>query len=595
MVSDDTSPAEWRDGVLRSRRHGDIYFSTVDGLAETRTVFLAGCGLPDAWRGRRRFTVGEIGFGAGLNIAALLHLWRRERPAGAQLHIFSIEAEPLCAADAVRALGAWPELADIAALLTSRWPGRAGGLHRMELPEVGAVLDVFVGEAGRALDLWEGRADAWFLDGFSPALNPDAWRDEVMALVAARSRPGARAATFTAAGHVRRALQAAGFTVGRAPGFAGKRHRLEATLPGAAAEPARAGPVAIIGAGIAGAALNRALAALGIEAQLYEATGPGAGASGNPIALVTPRLDAGLGTSARMSARAFARAARLYADISGAITQRGVIQLMRAERDARRFAAIVTSDLFEPGSVAVLDAAGASARLGDDAAGGLLLEDALAIEPRRVLAGWAGDWIAAPVARLSYDGVWRLLGATGVILGEAARVVIAAGWGGKSIWPDLPVAPIRGQMSFAPDAQLAIGAGWGGYAAPGPAGVAFGATYDRGRSDTGSDPRDDERNLDNLRRGLPCMASRLSAQSLKGRASIRAVTPDREPIAGALGPPGLYALTGLGSRGFSHAPLLAEHVAALIAGAPSPLAADQAGVADPSRPSLERAAGSNVG
>src|SRR6187402_3136202 len=117
-TNDAPSPLVWQDGQPRSRLFGDIYYSLEDGLAETRAVFLDGCGLPAAWAGRRRFVVGELGFGTGLNIAALLDLWRRERPPGGQLHIFSVEAHPIAAADADRALAHWPELADIAGLLT---------------------------------------------------------------------------------------------------------------------------------------------------------------------------------------------------------------------------------------------------------------------------------------------------------------------------------------------------------------------------------------------------------------------------------------------------------------------------------------------
>src|SRR6187549_2314582 len=108
-MSDD--PLDWTDdGRPRSALFGDVYFSAEDGLAESRAVFLEGCGLPDAWAGRRRFVVGELGFGTGLNIAALLELWRRARPLGARLQIFSVEAFPVNADEAARALGRWPEL-----------------------------------------------------------------------------------------------------------------------------------------------------------------------------------------------------------------------------------------------------------------------------------------------------------------------------------------------------------------------------------------------------------------------------------------------------------------------------------------------------
>ena len=204
------SPLTWSDdGQPRSRRYDDVYFSAEDGLAEARAVFLDGCGLPQAWTGRDRFVVGELGFGTGLNVVALIELWAHRRPHEARLQIFSVEAHPLSANEARRALAHWPEFADLAARLTDRWPGRARGPHRVELPELGVVLDVSVGEAAEALAAWSGRADAWFLDGFAPARNPAMWCDEVLALVAARSAPGAAAATFTVADQVRRGLAAA--------------------------------------------------------------------------------------------------------------------------------------------------------------------------------------------------------------------------------------------------------------------------------------------------------------------------------------------------------------------------------------------------
>ncbi|MBS0332267.1 MAG: tRNA (5-methylaminomethyl-2-thiouridine)(34)-methyltransferase MnmD, partial [Proteobacteria bacterium] len=200
-MSSPDSPLDWTaDGQPRSRLYDDVYFSAEDGLAEARAVFLAGCGLPDAWAGRGRFTVAELGFGTGLNIAALIDLWRRHRPPGGRLHIFSVEAHPIAVDEAARALAHWPELADVAGALIARWPGRARGMHRLELPDLGVTVDVAVAEVAEALAGWSGMADAWFLDGFAPARNPAMWRDEVLGLVAARSAPGAAAATFTVAG-----------------------------------------------------------------------------------------------------------------------------------------------------------------------------------------------------------------------------------------------------------------------------------------------------------------------------------------------------------------------------------------------------------
>lgn len=568
---DDPSPVIFdADGLPMSRRYGDVYFSREGGFAESRAVFLAGCGLPQRWAGRRRFTVAELGFGTGLNILVLLEAWRAHRPADAQLSIFSVEAEPLTAAEAGRALSTWPELADIAAPLLASWPGRRRGFHRVELPALAATLDIAVMQAASALEAWSGRADAWFLDGFAPAVNPDMWTDELMALVAARSAPGARAATYTVAGQARRALAAAGFHLERRPGFGGKRERLEASLPGESPLQTAAPRVAIVGAGIAGAALARAFRLQGAETRVFEAERPGDGPSGNPAALVTPRLDAGLGDGAQLHAQAFAQASALYRRLEGAVIAEGVLQLETGPRDAVRFAKIAASDLFEPGSLAIRSADQVGVALGEAAPPALRLETALVIDPGRVLAAWLPDVETATVGAIEpAGGGWRLLDRDGAALAEAEVVCLANGAALAQLWPDAPIQPVRGQLSFA-RAVRSPAVAWGAYVAPTRDGIVFGATHDR--DDTQADRRasDDQRNLAALAAQLPGLASKLDGAAIEARASVRATTPDRMPLAGEIAP-GLLVLGGLGSRGFALAPLLAEHVAALALGAPSPL------------------------
>lgn len=582
------SPLTWtEDGQPRSALYGDVYFSAQDGLAETRAVFLGGCGLPEAWAGRRAFTVGELGFGTGLNILALLDLWRRTSEPAARLHVFSVEAHPITAEEAARALARWPELAELTDLLVSRWPGRARGFHRVDLPEVRATLDLAVMDVEAALDGWSGAADAWFLDGFSPALNPAMWRAEVLELVARRSSPGARAATFTVAGAVRRGLQASGFEIEKKPGHGRKRERLEARLPAAAeAQPPTPRRVAVVGAGIAGAAASRALRALGCDPVVLEAEAPGAGASGNPGALVTPRLDAGLGPLAALFAQGLARAATLYGASPQTILARGVMQLSASERDSGRFEKIAASDLFEPMSLATLPADVVTARLGDPAPGALAMHQALVVDPAAALAAWLGPVRQATVARLEpgADG-WRLLDAAGGLLAEADAVILCAGQGTAALWPEPALRPVRGQASWAPGVASPPAVAWGGYALPIREGVLFGATHDR--DDMGTEVRkgDHVRNLAALAEALPVLASSVNPDALQGRASVRATTTDRQPLAGAApgAEPGLFLLTGFGSRGFCMAPLLAEHVAALVLGAPSPLPRPLAELVDPSR------------
>ena len=590
-----SSPIDWTDdGAPHSRLFNDVYFSEVDGLAEAQAVFLQGCGLPGAWAGRQAFTVGELGFGTGLNILALLDLWRRTRNRGARLNLFSIEAHPLTAEEAKRALAAWPELGDLAALLLERWPRRARGFHRIDLPELGATLDLAVMDAAEALEQWTGAADAWFLDGFAPAKNPGMWSETVLAGVAARSAPGARAATFTVAGAVRRGLTDQGFTVEKCPGFGRKKERLEARLPGAAPVAASRPSVAIVGAGIAGAALARAFADLGVRPLVIDAASPGSGASGNSAAMVMPRLDAGSGPIGALYAQAFARAADLYEGLKAAVIARGVVQVEAESKDVSRFDRIATSDLFEMGRVRRLDGAAVSAALGETGRpAGLEFTDGLVVEPTVVLDAWlaGAEFRQASVAALLREGTgWRLLNHDGASIARADMVCLAGGAHVGALIGALapaPLQPVRGQVSLAARDAPAEAAIWGGYVIPTRDGILFGATHDR--DDRKADVRDEDhaRNLDLLAGGRPTLAAALQGRPLTGRAGIRAVTPDFLPLAGvADGAEGLFLLTGLGSRGFCAAPLLAEHVAALAMGAASPLPKSWQEIVDPRRFSL---------
>lgn len=211
-MTDQHATLTWtEDGVPISTRFDDPYFSFGDGLAETQHVFLAGNDLPA--RFQDGFHIAELGFGSGLNFLATLQAWRASGTPGT-LHFTSFEAFPMRSTDQKRALAAYPDL-PLDAL------DGAQNVH----------LTVIEGDARETLPLWQGRADAWFLDGFSPAKNPELWGDDLLAEVARHTAPGGTAASYTAAGFVRRGLAAAGFDVTRAPGYGHKRHMTRAVLP----------------------------------------------------------------------------------------------------------------------------------------------------------------------------------------------------------------------------------------------------------------------------------------------------------------------------------------------------------------------------
>ncbi|GIT89795.1 FAD-dependent oxidoreductase [Jannaschia pagri] len=211
---------QWVEGVPVAQAFDDPYFSLNDGLAETEHVFLAGNDLPA--RLIPGFHVAELGFGTGLNALALARL-AQGMPGDGRIKMTSFEAFPMEPADMARALAAFDGLADLPASLLDGWPARQIAIGRLD-------LTVIVGDARETLRAWDGQADAWFLDGFSPAKNPELWGADLMAEVARHTRPGGTFATYTAAGHVRRALSEAGFDVTRAPGFGRKRHMSRGNL-----------------------------------------------------------------------------------------------------------------------------------------------------------------------------------------------------------------------------------------------------------------------------------------------------------------------------------------------------------------------------
>lgn len=229
----------WRDGAPVSRRFGDRYFAA-DGPAETEHVFLAGNDLPARWSGASRFCIAELGFGTGLNFLVARRAWRRALQAGiqaggraeARLTYASFERWPIARDAMARILAPWPDLE--AEDLIAAWPFEG----RRNLG--GCLLEIVPGDARRTLPVWNGRADAWFLDGFAPAKNPELWGAALMERVARRTAPGGTFATYAAAGRVRRRLEAAGFEVSRVPGFGRKRHmsrgRLGAPPPDARAD-----------------------------------------------------------------------------------------------------------------------------------------------------------------------------------------------------------------------------------------------------------------------------------------------------------------------------------------------------------------------
>lgn len=638
----------WRDGrTPQSARFGDIYFSPDDGAAESRHVFLGGIGAPDLWRGRRRTTLGETGFGTGLNFLLTWRAWRDTAPPSARLHYVAVEGYPLRRDDLSRALAAFPDLAAEAAALVAVWPVPHRGHHLLDLDGGRVRLHLLVGPVEEALRGLSARVDGWYLDGFAPSRNPEMWTPAVFAQIARLSALGARLATFTAAGRVRRDLEAAGFTMNKRPGFGHKRECLAGHFkttdagygPQAAdpapwfrrADPVADGPVAILGGGIAGAAMAHALQRAGREAVVLEgAAALAREGSGNPSALMKPRLTPDGHPYGRFHALGWLHALRLYDSLQASVWRdgRGVLAAARDAGEAAEQARLVQALTWPAEDLRLVEAAEAEHLSGCAAPlGGLWFGRAGCLHPQVLCPALAEGVEVRTGVRVGafarHGDTWVLRDPEGGLVAEVAALVLAAGAALPDLWPEAqwPLGKSRGQITFV--AASAAGphraVSFGGYlTAPFTAEDsrrihALGATYDRWRQRP-EDWRplrqeDHARNADLLRTHLPDLAARLDLEALGGRAGLRCTIPDHMPLAGPVHDhaafldafadlhhgrradryppapyhPGLFVLGALGSRGFQTAPLAAEVVAAEIEGAPRPVETDVAAALHPAR------------
>ncbi len=648
----------WAGGnTPTSTRFGDIYFSPEDGLAETRHVFLDGTGLLDLWHERPRggFVVGETGFGTGLNFLAVWDLWRRHGPKHGWLHFISVEGFPMGARDLERAHHPFPELRPLSKALLSRYGTPLPGFHRLHFDEDRIHLTLLHGDAAGMLEALDAGVDAWFLDGFSPARNPDMWSERVIRAVGRLSRPGARLATFTAAGLVRRRLAESGFEVERKPGFGRKRDmtvaRFKGPAPGggaghapwfarrpkAATAAAQAYKTVIIaGAGIAGAGIAAALARRGITPRIWDPSGvPASGASGNPAGILMPRLTADATPAGRFHTAAFSYVCR-HLDPSACLGGKplnGVLQLSTTGAEWQRHQRLVMRSVLPVDLMRFVGREEAGDLAGLDVTGpGLFFPSAGAVDPATLVRSLLKNQEIEPG---SLDLEAGDLGAgdlgvgdlgAGDLPGGADAVILANGLGAAA-FPGGDCLDLRGSMGqlaacrWHGTAPLKRVVTFGGYALPldcsalggdtSGHGILTGASYRpvSGPSDRlETDPSDEVSATLLAAAGEVIPALKTASRPFWARTAVRATTPDHMPLAGPMPDRraftnafeglrsglqplhthdthhtelpghhnGLFACTGLGSRGLVTGPLLGELLVSSLFGDPLPIECDLA-------------------
>lgn len=588
-------------GAPYSREFQDVYHSAQGGLAQARHVFLGGNRLPQRWQGRDSFAIVETGFGLGVNFLAAWDAWRRDPRRPRRLHFVSVESTPFTRDDLAAALEPFEELRTLVPALLATWPAPLAGFHRMHYDGGNVALTLLLGDARALLPQLVARADAFFLDGFAPARNPELWSPEVVRELARLAAPGATLATWTVAGGVRTALGDAGFAVERHEGFGGKREMLAGMFTARVAEmraPAR--QAVVVGSGLAGVMAAERLASRDWDVQLVdtlaERTPPAVGVL-RPVANLRDATNARISRSAFLYALQHLRA--LQHDGYHLQWERcGVLQLAGDDDEARRLAAIAQSQGHPAWLLEYVDAERAQALAGRRVrqAGWWFPQGAWVSPPSFGVATFAraGRWLrrltGRAVTRIEREGGdWRALDADGRVIAEAPTMVIANGADAKRLLPEarLPLASVRGQLTYlpaTPSRRLDIVVSGSGYIAPIPGGGhSVGATYQHDDDDPMVRAADHRDNLARAEEMLPGITTGVHPMHLAGWTGFRTTVPDRLPVFGATAEAGIHVASGLGSRGLLWAPLGAELLVSVLEGEPLPLSRDHAGALSPLR------------
>ncbi|MFW6752860.1 bifunctional tRNA (5-methylaminomethyl-2-thiouridine)(34)-methyltransferase MnmD/FAD-dependent 5-carboxymethylaminomethyl-2-thiouridine(34) oxidoreductase MnmC [Pseudomonas glycinae] len=639
---------DWDDqGRPRSRVFDDVYFSDQSGLDETRYVFLEQNRLAErfaALPAGGRLVIGETGFGTGLNFLCAWQLFEQHAVPGARLHFVSVEKFPLSPADLQRALALWPDLKPFCDQLLKHYVAIHQGFQRIVLDNGRVTLTLLIGDALEQLPQLDGQIDAWFLDGFAPAKNPEMWTAELFAELARLAAPGSTISTFTSTGWVRRLLNAAGFKMKRTPGIGHKWEILRGEFLGwpqdvplpAADKPwfARPAPLSgerralVIGAGLAGCATAASLATRGWQVSLLERHDAVAQeASGNPQGVLYLKLSAHGTALSQLIVSGFGYTRRLLETLQRGTDwdDCGVLQLAFNEKERERQAQLAAA--FPEDLLQWLDQPEAQARAGIGLAhGGLYYPEGGWVHPPALCQAQStqpGVTLLPhqeAVELRKVDGQWQAFDGERLI--ATAPVVVLAGAADIKRFPqsaDLPLKRIRGQITrLAQTTQsqaLTSVVCAEGYVAPARLGEhTLGASFDFNSDDLTPTTAEHLGNLAMLEEISTDLVARLhvselDAESLQGRAAFRCTSPDYLPIVGPLADreafteayralskdarqvpdiacpwlDGLYVNSGHGSRGLITAPLSGELLAAWLDNEPLPLPRGVAEACHPNR------------
>jgi len=634
----------WRDGQPYSDIYDDIYYSSAEdeaipGESEFDHVFFKNNGLPQRWMQSDDFVIAELGLGSALNCILTIRQWLKhgdDFKKKKTLHYIAIEKHPLSAEDISRLIAQYPELKQYADELVDNYPPAIEATHSRSLFDNRVVIHYKFMDVHDALDDEMLEVDAWYLDGFSPAKNPEMWSDKLFARIAKNSRSGATCSTYTAAGFVKRNLQQAGFIVNKVSGHGKKREMITAELPVDKPGSNKAEifryrdrpwfqlplrkcvsekTATIIGAGIAGLSVAYSLVQRGWNVTIIDRQGSVAGeTSSNPAPIVYPRLSVNNDIDTEFYTTAYCYALSIFNKLQKSSRQRfwygeGLQQLM----DNKRIQQIIEKFQFNRDFISIAGDVGGDKAVVEYGSAGVVLPGVLCDVLASACAG-SLKIIDAEVTGIDYDGKkWQCLNGTESIHDDEV-LVIANGNDVNSIGlpAKFPMEMIRGQVAVlkekdaSPQIQKTLNAEV--HITPVINGRHYlGATYNRNNTNQDATWEDSRAMLDELDKLYPGIFE--EEDCIDAWVGFRSMSKDRVPLVGAVPDSaffekeyadinngnntreyrpasyrdGLYLSAAHGSRGFTSSFISAEIIASLIERTPMPVSKKVLDYLNPSR------------
>ncbi|WP_420599266.1 bifunctional tRNA (5-methylaminomethyl-2-thiouridine)(34)-methyltransferase MnmD/FAD-dependent 5-carboxymethylaminomethyl-2-thiouridine(34) oxidoreductase MnmC [Neptuniibacter sp.] len=632
---------KWDNQTPYSTEFNDIYYNPEQGIEESIYVFLEANRISrKVTIHSKNLTVAETGFGTGLNFLITSTEWLHSTSKNGTLIYISAEKFPLRKSDLQKALEQWPEFSELSQQLLDQYPIACEGFHTLSFAEGRIKLILMFGDAAECYSKLHAEVDAWYLDGFAPSKNPEMWSPELFEQIGRLSKPGTTFSTFTAAGIVRRGLQAVGFDVKKQKGFGRKREMLVGTfIEEKDLQPAKApwfnlpkipkpDSVVVVGGGLAGCSTAYALAKRGVKVTLIEKESELATAgSGNPQGALYAKLPVKPTKQGELHITGLLHTLNLLKREDPEQTfwkQSGVVQLATSEKEKQRQQSMIQGDYYPESLVTHKQKEQLEAFLGTETQhSGLLFPEAGWVSPKDLCQHLCTqeniNIIHTELTALEFiDGCWQLHTQGNQAL-SATHIVICAAEHTKRFaqTTHLPLKTIRGQVSIinAPESTplpKAVVCGEGYISPAKNSRLCFGATFDLNGKERNVSSEDHLENISNLTEILPKLGQKISADKdqLTGRTAFRCSTPDYMPIVGPAPVheqftetfaqlrkdrkwnfgdaqpehfPNLYVNTGHGSKGLITCPISAELIASMLCSEPLPLPKELIDMINPCR------------